>query len=127
MTVIAETYPAAAANLLGIRIPLPGKTSQVARKAAGVDITRVTETYGIAPSAELRVAIDDGFGPRKDGEDPFDALLGLLGMIAVATGAQATGIGTPDEPPYVRTVEGWILGVAARPDTTVSDIECGSP
>ena len=113
-TVIVETYPAAAANLLDIKVQLPGKTSQAARKAAAPSIGEAGGHLAITPTAELQAQIDSGFGPEKSGEDPFDALLGLLGMIAVATGAKPTGIGASVEPPHVRTVEGWILGVAAR-------------
>ena len=46
----------------------------------------------------------------------------MLGMVAVATGAKPSGIGTADEPDHVRSVEGWILGVAAQPTGGVSDV-----
>ena len=55
------------------------------------------------------------------------ALLGLLGMIAVATDDEPAGIPTPDQLPHVRTVEGWILGVPAQIAETPPDAEPRSP
>jgi hypothetical protein len=50
--------------------------------------------------------VQDGFGSGADGEDRFDALVGLIGMLEVlATGREPT-VG-PDP-----RVEGWILGQA---------------
>ena len=124
-TVVAETYPAAAANLLAIPVPLPGKTSQTARRTAGLDICRTCGHLGITQSIDLHAQVADGFGPKKDGEDPFDAVLGLLGMIAVATTYEPSGIPTSDQLPHVRSVEGWILGVpcALPPMPTEKDAE----
>ena len=124
-TVIVETYPAAAANLLDIKVPLPGKTSQTARRTAGLDICRTCGHLGITQSIDLHAQVADGFGPKKDGEDPFDAVLGLLGMIAVATTYEPSGIPTSDQLPHVRSVEGWILGVpcALPPMPTEKDAE----
>ena len=48
-------------------------------------------------------------GKGKDGEDRFDAVVGLLGMLAVVRGIRPSG-----EPKNCRTdMEGWILGQAA--------------
>jgi hypothetical protein len=52
-------------------------------------------------------ALRDGFGPNDDGEDPFDALIGLFGMLNVLLGRQSSG--EPSDP-RVRRIEGWILG-----------------
>lgn len=59
-----------------------------------------------------RIAIDEGFGGRADGEDPFDAMVGLLGMLNIVLGARSAG-----EPPKGAgaMVEGWILGQARTP------------
>jgi len=126
-TVIAETYPAAAMRLLDITVPAQGKTSQAARIAAAPRIFEVCDDIDITPSTALAATVADGFGPQKSGEDPFDALLGLLGMVAVASGAEPSGIGTPDEPPHVRTVEGWILGIPARSSAGIVEVPAGSP
>jgi hypothetical protein len=63
--------------------------------------------HGVSFSAELNTQIADGFGARGDGEDAFDALIGLLGMIEVIDGRRL------ERPPDRRAgeaVEGWILG-----------------
>jgi hypothetical protein len=57
----------------------------------------------------MRHALADGFGPRKDGEDVFDAAVGLLGMIEVVEGRR---LASPIER-SAQDWEGWILGQAA--------------
>jgi hypothetical protein len=49
----------------------------------------------------------NGFGAGGEGEDPFDAIAGLCGMIEVADGRRAEA---PDLAANVRRREGWILG-----------------
>ena len=51
-----------------------------------------------------------GLSDGLTGEDEFDAVIGLLGMIAVVTGAIPVGV--PDDDPAVLATEGWILGRA---------------
>ena len=58
----------------------------------------------IALSPELSSLIGEGFGPRADGEDAFDAVMGLFGMIAVVEGRRLEG------PSQRSKWEGWILG-----------------
>ncbi|MCD2184467.1 hypothetical protein [Rhizobium sp. GN54] len=55
----------------------------------------------------LLSAINDGFGSDKAGEDRFDAVIGLLGMLDVVDGRRGKGIPAIDA---VRKWEGWILG-----------------
>jgi hypothetical protein len=64
--------------------------------------------HGIAFSDELVWEIEHGFGPRSEGEDAFDALLGLLGMIEVADRRRPEG---PSDR-VGNSWEGWILGQA---------------
>jgi len=59
-----------------------------------------------APGIHSRVAA--GLSPGADGEDEFDAVVGLLGVIAVVTGALPSG--EPDDDPAIAATEGWILG-----------------
>lgn len=66
------------------------------------------ESLGVAWDAGVRCRVEDGLSAGPDGEDEFDAVIGLLGMIAVITGALPSG--EPDDDPAVTTVEGWILG-----------------
>jgi hypothetical protein len=62
---------------------------------------------GIELLPDLIDELRDGFGGGSDGEDRFDAVMGVLGMIAVVRGELEVGIPEGDG---VRRVEGWILG-----------------
>jgi len=59
----------------------------------------------VAP--QLAAALKDGFGASPDGEDRFDAVIGLFGMINVILGNRPAG--EPEEE-AIRKIEGWILG-----------------
>ncbi len=107
--VVAETYPAEACLHLGLEPPGPrwSKRRQEGRRAQGDRLKAWADGRPVVLDLELSALVEDGFGPSKDGEDPFDALLGLLSMLEVVLGHR--GEGAPDEDP-VRRVEGWILG-----------------
>ena len=62
---------------------------------------------GVEVAPDLRAEIQDGFGDRSDGEDRFDAVVGLFGMLNVVLGNRSSG--EPDTE-LVQKVEGWILG-----------------
>ena len=66
---------------------------------------------GILLHPELLAELMDGFGPSKAGEDPFDAVVGLIGMLNILTGNHQFS-----EPPNneTRLIEGWIFGLAVR-------------
>lgn len=106
--VIAETYPADACVQLGLSAPGRGwsKRDQQDRIGQGKKLLDWAKTRPI-DLHEVRHSFDLGFGPDKTGEDRFDAVVGLFGMLAVALGDRVEGT-PPDE--GVRTVEGWILG-----------------
>lgn len=113
--VLAETYPGDAYGYLGVDLRLGavdgrrGKRRQGSRRAnAGTLLTWLGES-GVRATAELAAEIRDGFGPRGSGEDAFDAVVGLFGMLEVVLGRRPEG--APPEP-EVRAVEGWILGAA---------------
>jgi hypothetical protein len=55
-------------------------------------------------------AVQRGSGTGASGEDRFDAVVGLLGMLNVVLGRRPSG--EPDDP-LVRRLEGWILGQTA--------------
>lgn len=61
-------------------------------------------------SAALEATITDGFGLDKTGEDRFDAVVGLLGMIDVVERRRTEGAPEEDD---ITTWEGWILGQRA--------------
>ena len=55
----------------------------------------------------LTRAIESGFGESADGEDRFDAVVGLLAMLDIVQSGTATEM-PPDE--RICRIEGWILG-----------------
>jgi hypothetical protein len=108
--VICETYPAEAYGHVGVRFaPGASKQRQTNRRAATASLLPRSLEYGIRFSDGMRDALVDGFGSAKSGEDPFDAALGLLGMIEVVDGRRAAAP-TPLE---AVDSEGWILGQAS--------------
>jgi hypothetical protein len=62
-------------------------------------------------SPTLRTEIREGFGASGDGEDHFDAAVGLMGMLNVVLNRRPPG--DPGDKPS-RKIEGWILGQAAE-------------
>lgn len=115
--VITETYPAEMYHHLGISWPnlgigIPsGKRSQRARKRNAGALLGWAQAQKVALDPALVETIHDGFGSKPDGEDKFDAAVGLLGMLNVLMGGRLL-----DEPKDERTrrVEGWIFGRAAE-------------
>lgn len=104
--VLAEIYPADACRRLGIR--RVSKRDARSRLEACAALLRWLGAAGVRPSRRLSAQLARGFGPRPAGEDPFDAVVALLGMLDVVLGR--TALYEPDDP-LVRTVEGWILGL----------------
>ena len=106
--VVAETYPGEVCRHLGLEIVKPNRSKR-RRDDRAADAPRMhcwarKNRVRICPS--LHDAIDDGFGKDRSGEDRFDAVVGLLGMLDVVLGNRP-----PGAPRDERTrVEGWILG-----------------
>ena len=107
--VVAETYPGEVYGHLGLAFGAGGKRAQAGRAANAAALIGRARSLGVALDAPLSAAIEDGFGPAPAGEDPFDATVGLLGMINVLRGNRPPG--APDDP-VVLEIEGWILGQA---------------
>jgi hypothetical protein len=108
--VIAETYPSEVYGHLGLQIAVSNKSKlnpAHRRDDAGRLLDWATRN-DIRLSGALTADIRDGFGAGPDGEDRFDATVGLFGMLNVVLGQRA-----PGEPadPVVRQIEGWILGL----------------
>jgi hypothetical protein len=114
-TVLAEVYPRAAYTWpLGFPPAGWSKRRQADRRARGAQARQWMSSggRGITPDRAMQAALDDGFGPAPSGEDPFDATMGALQMIAVLDGL------LPGAPPALmdatgaqaRATEGWILG-----------------
>ena len=103
---LTETYPAEAYQHLGMNRTVK-KRSQDGRKAAGVAMLAWASRHHVTLPEEIETQITSGFGAREDGEDAFDALAGLCGMIEVADGRRAEA---PDAMASWIRHEGWILG-----------------
>jgi hypothetical protein len=115
--VIAETYPSEFYSHLGVKFPKDksrrtGKRVSQDRKSNGGVLLAWAGSQGVVIEPSLEQALRDGFGASEDGEDPFDATVGLFGMLNVLLGKRPTG---EPEDNQVRKIEGWILGQAAGP------------
>lgn len=108
---VAETYPAEALRHLGLRLR-GSKRRQADRAALAAPLAGAMARLGVLPDADLRALMADGFGPRPDGEDRLDCVLGALAVVNVLAGNR------PDAPPpdpWLATWEGWVLGQTALP------------
>jgi hypothetical protein len=111
--VIAETYPAEVYRHLSLPLIGPGggsKRRQESRRNCTDVLLAFAGHAGIDLDGRMDAAIRDGFGPKEDGEDPFDATVGLFGMLNVVLGLRRCVV--PDDRAATR-IEGWILGQSA--------------
>jgi hypothetical protein len=107
--VVAETYPAQFYRHLGLDLK-GGKGSQAVRWSNAAALFAWAETAGVCLDPALVDEIEDGFGPGGSGDDRFDAVVGLFGILDVALDRRSSGA---PEDPIVHRVEGWILGQSA--------------
>ena len=63
--------------------------------------------HDVALTDRLNAEIEHGFSASHAGEHAFDAVVGVLGMLNVLLGGQASDVPADSS---VRSVEGWILG-----------------
>ena len=103
--VVAETYPAEVYRQLGLGRSF-GKRTQAGRQRQASALRRAAGRHHCPPSLEDLIAT--GFGSMAAAENPFDAMVGLLGMLEVVDGRRAAG--APGDP-AVRRSEGWMLGL----------------
>lgn len=111
--IVVETYPAEYCAQLGVDFPAPGRGARGGKRAQSERARNAPLLLGHARRCGHRLPrgledeIRTGFGSGPDGEDRFDAFLGLLGMLRAFERSRG-----PEEPtePEVRAVEGWILG-----------------
>lgn len=101
--VIAETYPAECYGWFFTE-PLRGKGKQESRKRASSSLLERAQFMDLELEAELVRMMEDGF---PEGDDAFDAVVGLFGMIEVVMGRRQPGEPSDDR---IRMLEGWILG-----------------
>ncbi len=107
--VVAETYPAEVYGHLGLDLR-GGKRRQAVRRANAAALLVGAEAAGVDVAPALAAEIGDGFGANASGEDRFDAVVGLFGVLNVVLGRRPSG--EPDDP-VIRRTEGWILGQTA--------------
>jgi hypothetical protein len=108
-SIIVETYPAEACLHLGCQPPGPNwsKKKQEDRMVVGIRLLRWSGDRGFRLSDPLVSAIEDGFGPSKNGEDPFDSVLGVMSMLEVIMRKRSDGLPADQS---IRKIEGWIFG-----------------
>ena len=102
---VVETYPAEFYRHLGLN--LGSKRNPEDRRANASLLLEWADELETDPTSEMRAIIHDGFGQSPDGEDPFDATVGLFGMLNVVLGHRSPG--EPSDA-IIRRVEGWMLG-----------------
>jgi len=101
--VIVETYPAECYRWL-LPDGLKGKGKLEVRRQAAPTLLKWAKSANVALDPKLRGIVEEGF---PDGDDSFDAAVGLFGMLEVLLSRRESG--EPNEE-SVRKVEGWILG-----------------
>ncbi len=108
---VAETYPGEIYGWLGLGIGGRGRRKgRVADRAddAGA-LLAAGARLGAMFDDDARAQIEAGFA--GEGDDAFDAMVGLLGMLEVVVGGRDPGAPRTQA---VRSVEGWILGRIPR-------------
>jgi hypothetical protein len=103
--VVCETYPAECYRWV-FREPLKGKGKLEVRKKAGDQLMQWVNAAAIELEKNLVETIREGF---PSGDDSFDAIIGLLGMIEIVMGRRPSG---EPQDTGVKNIEGWILGQA---------------
>lgn len=106
--VVCETYPADAYGYVGAPFTSrESKRNRAHRASKAGPLLACGERRAVRFTDAAGSAIRDGFGSDAAGEDRFDAMAGLLGMIAVVRGERAEGMS-----PTMLSArwEGWILG-----------------
>jgi hypothetical protein len=103
---VLEAYPAETYTHLGLARGF-GKRTHEGRRSQAQSILTWCDRNAVVLSEDLAANIEDGFGYLETGEDAFDALIGLLGMIEAA-GDPSRCVAPED--PAMRDIEGWTLG-----------------
>jgi hypothetical protein len=116
--ILVVSYPAEYYSQLGLDLSFPeigvnsklvhsGKRSQICRIANSDTLLKWADSAHLIIDPSLADQIRCGFGPSGSGEDPFDALIGLFGMLNVVLGFNIL-----DEPSSkdIQEIEGWIFG-----------------
>jgi hypothetical protein len=108
---LAEVYPAESLRHLGLKLA-GSKRAEAPRRALAPALRDAMAALRVTPDVVLAEMIQTGFGTDAAGEDRFDSLIGLLGLIGVIDGKRPDFI---PEDPMIRAWEGWVLGQTALP------------
>jgi hypothetical protein len=114
--VVVETYPGEFYHHLGLTFPRRrgepgGKRSQAVRAANAPGLLDWASRSSLRLAPELEHTIRDGFSSSQAGEDQFDAVVGLFGMLNLVLGLRP--LYDPQES-NLRQIEGWIFGQARK-------------
>ena len=104
--VVVETYPAECYGWL-FDAPLKSKRKRENRQKVSPCLLKRARSLNLKLDTELVHAIEEGF---PEGDDPFDSVVGLLGMLEVINGRRQAGEPNKDR---ISRLEGWILGQKA--------------
>lgn len=104
--VIAETFPAEYYRLFSGSV-VNRKSQQWSRTKFGDFLLNWAVKRNLELEQPLHQQIEKGF---PEGDDAFDAVVGLFGMIEIATGERQSGEPRDDK---ITRLEGWILGQAS--------------
>jgi hypothetical protein len=105
--VVVESYPAEAYRHLNFPRSGWSKREPADRRARGIEILIWAAQRPVICDSRLVEQIQSGFGDGPEGEDPFDAVVGLLLMIDVVLNYRSEGVPQDD---VIHRVEGWIFG-----------------
>lgn len=107
---LAETYPGDAYGQIGLSLKGLSKARLADRQSLAPVILAWASRRGLVLDDGLVQAIETGFPPDFGIDNGFDAVIGLLAIIAVVSGERPDGAPTNTA---VRRWEGWILGRAS--------------
>ena len=114
--IVAETYPAEYYTGILMDPDIPNRPPRFSKRNPqnlqqfAQHILHWVDSHELDCDASLIEMIRAGFSPPSAGEDAFDAMIGLLGMISVILGDHSPGEPKIEE---IRRIEGWILGQPA--------------
>ena len=106
--ILVETYPGDVYHRLDFPRSGWSKRKQGDRRQRGIETHSWLADKPFDLDDGVRAQLDDGFGSKSDGEDKFDAVIGLLGMLGTIAAGEADLLPSGDQTRLGR--EGWIFG-----------------
>jgi hypothetical protein len=109
--VVAEAYPREFYRYIGVSSRAGwSKRRRNDRLQCVPALLEWADSLSVGWDADILRRVRSGLSEGTAGEDEFDAIVGLIGLIGVATGRISDGL--PADDCAVATTEGWILGRA---------------